>query len=40
MTPALWLLTVTAVLICFGLTMLYSASFYSQGMKFFINQLV
>ena len=34
------LLVITAVLIAFGLTMLYSASYGTAGLKYFSNQLI
>ncbi len=40
LNPARWLLFLTMVLVVFGLTMLYSASYGTAGLKFFRNQLI
>lgn len=40
MNLAYWLLVMTALLVVGGLTMLYSASFNTAGLKFFRNQLI
>ena len=40
MNMAYWLLIVAAALVVGGLTMLYSASFNTAGLKFFRNQLI
>ncbi len=38
--PARWLLLVVTLLVVFGLTMLYSASYNTAGLKYFRNQLI